>query len=84
MGNCCGGARSTYQSGSSRARREQTWQATGLIVLRDSNLKVCRRKSWLCAAQYIRMHASDIASCAGAAKKRGICGRSSQDTGCNQ
>ena len=51
MGNCCGGARSTYESGSSRARREQTWQATGLIVLRDSNLKVCRREHRVRAAR---------------------------------
>ena len=42
MGNCCGGARkeSTYQGNSSKARREQTWHATGTIALRDSNLKV--------------------------------------------
>ena len=42
MGNCCGRARekSTYQGSSSRAKREQTWHATGTIALRDGTLKV--------------------------------------------
>lgn len=47
MGNLCGSARNKGSVANNvnqdRARREQTWQATGTISLRDSKLKVGSR-----------------------------------------
>jgi len=46
MGNCCGGTASNDNNvNRNKARREQTWIATGTISLRDSKLKACRRST---------------------------------------
>lgn len=65
MGNCCGGAKKHPQNvpgGKSidrtKTQRLQNWKTTGVIALRDANLKVCT--SYVSHPQSLKLSFQDI------------------------